>query len=119
MRIRNVSALFLLFAFSCASCATTKESLINRTSVGLTAARAAFTAEDERLQMAIVDGADSRVEAEKALAAHRKRRDVATKAFQTAWAALAVAALEPSDANIARLTELATLAVRAMQEVQQ
>lgn len=101
-----------------AGCGVTREAVIHRTSVGLTAARAAFTAEDERLQMAIVDSAESKLEAERKIQEHRKKRDAATKVFQAAWAALAVASIEPSDANMSKLMELAGRAVGAMQGAQ-
>lgn len=98
------------------ACTTSRESIISRTSVGLTAARAAFSAEDEREQMAMVDAAKAKPDAETAIAAHRKRRDLATKAFQAAWAALAIASVDPSSANLQKLGELATAAVSLMQQ---
>lgn len=106
-------ALVLLLA---ASCTLSRESVINRTSVGLVAAREAFTAEDERLQMAIVAGAATKPEAEAKLAEHRKGRDAATRAFQVAWSALAVASLDPSDVNLERLSKLASEVVAALNQ---
>lgn len=103
----TMAVLFLLLA----GCGATREQIIQRTSVGLTAARAAYTAEDEREQMLIVAESKSREESEKRLKAHRDIRDAGTKAFQAAWAALAVASLQPSDENMGRLMELAGKAI--------
>lgn len=104
-----------LTLFLAPACTATKTEIINRTSVGLTAARAAFTEEDERLQMQAVTTATSRMEADAALAKHREKRSAVTKAFQGAWAALAVASMDPSDVNIAKLVQLSAEAVTAMQ----
>lgn len=99
------------------ACGASREAIINRTSVGLVAARTAFTTQDERMQMALVEGSANKAEAEARISAHRKSRDMATKAFQAAWSALAVASLEPSDANMQRLTELAGAAVATLNDV--
>lgn len=103
-----------LFLFLMVACGSSREAIINRTSVGLTAARTAFTIEDEQIQLTIVSASLTKAQADMNLLAHRRQRDIATKAFQAAWGALAVASLEPSDANMARLAELAAEAVASI-----
>jgi len=108
------TAPILLILVALAACGASRDSILSRTAVGLDAARAAFTVEDERQQLALVAAANTEGEARQAVAAHRKNRDAGTKAFQVAYGALASAALDPSDHNMARLAELAGLAVAAL-----
>lgn len=112
MRLAPLFLVALLFT----GCTASREAIISRTSTGLVAARSAFTAEDERQQLAIVEAGPNRAAVEAQLAAHRQARNAATKAFQAAWAALAVASLQPTDANIARLAQLAAVAVSSIEK---
>lgn len=96
-----------------AACGTSRDAVLVRTTAGVDAAFAAFKAEDERLQMRIVDGAATRPEAEVKLKEHRAARDKVNHAFVGAYAGIAAAALSPSDATTARMVTLALAAMDA------
>lgn len=97
-----------------AACATSKDAVLTRTLAGLDAAHVSFVSLDEQRQAEIVEHASTLDEGKAALAAHRKARNKITDAFVAAYGAVAVAALEPSDANMARLVALAVAAVTAL-----
>lgn len=107
---RNV---FIALVVLVAACGTSRNATVARVAAGLDAARAAFTLADEQMQNTLVDEAPDRPTAVARVAEHRKKRDLATKAFQAAYAGLAVAALEPSDLNLARAIELGGAALAA------
>lgn len=104
----------ILFVLLLAACATSKDAVLTRTLAGLDAAHASFVSLDERRQTEIKDNAATLEEGKAALAAHRRTRNKITDAFVAAYGAVAVAALEPSDANMGRLVALTVAAVTAL-----
>lgn len=112
--MRRVFPLLLVLS----ACGASREAVLSRVQMGIAAVRSVAVEEDERIQRQILAEAKasnrSPAEVDAALAAHRKVRDLATKAYQAALLALATAALEPGDASVARAIELAAAYQKAL-----
>lgn len=94
-----------------------KERTIKTTLTGVNAARAAFVAWDDRAQNEIVDKATSMAEGQAALEEHRRRRVTLVTAFEGAYRAIALAAVDPSDLNVAEVVAAAATLWQVYKEI--
>lgn len=106
---KSVAVLCLLF-FACAS----RQAIVTRTATALEAAQQYYVVADEAAQMQILADSPDRPLFEKRINEHRQRQAKVKVVIQAAWAALATAALEPSDLNLGRLATLASQAIAAI-----
>jgi hypothetical protein len=95
MRRQTIApAVLLLLAAGCggASFTDTTSKTLNTSLAATNAARDQFIAWDKAHQLEIVDGADTKEEAQAALAAYRAKRAPVLKAFTIAYTSIAAAA---------------------------
>lgn len=92
---RIVAVVLLVVAVACG--AAQKEHRLRATLLVIDAARSAFVQWDREQQALIVLHAVSRDDGKRKLSNHRVAREPIVAAFQAAYAAVAVAAIEPTD----------------------
>lgn len=98
----------LLFVVALAACGpSAKQKTIATTLAATNAARDAFLLYDDTRQASIVDNATSLEEGKERLAAWREDRDEVVAAFETVYRAIAIAATDASDMNVAEMVALA------------
>ena len=101
------------------ACVSAQEKAVKHSLTALNAARTGFVAWDAETQRGIVASATSLEEGRAKLGAHRTKRERVVAAFNVAYAALALAALEPTTANLLEAALQARIlyeAIKALKE---
>jgi hypothetical protein len=101
--------LFCLLSLVASCGPSSKQKTVSATFGAVNVAREAFRTYDNQVQAAIVDDAQTLEEGKAALAAWREKRDRVVRAFESAYYAIALAATDLSDHNLADM--LAAFAV--------
>lgn len=104
-------ALVSLLVFACGPSA--KEKTIRTTLTTVNAARAAFVAWDGAVQDRIIEHATDESDGHAQLERHRDRRDELVTLFEATYMAIAVAATDVSDQNVADMLAAAALLYNA------
>lgn len=109
---KAVVCLFILSVVACAN----RQKIVTRTAMALEATQNFYVEKDEEAQMLILADSSDRQTFETRIKEHRANQAKIRVGLQAAWAALAVAALEPTDLNISRMVELASKAIQAINQ---
>jgi hypothetical protein len=97
--------------------ASSRQRAIKSTLVAVDAARDGFTVWDERTQDAIVEAAQTKIDGREMLLAHREKRTPIVLGFNAVYRALALAALDPEEANVAIAATLAADLYETIKEI--
>lgn len=100
-----------------AACGATRAKTLRTTLAGVDATAAGFETWDGEHQLALVGQAETRDAAEAELVAYRARREVVVTAFEAAYRALAVAALDPDAGSIAPAVAAAQTVFQLVQQI--
>jgi hypothetical protein len=113
----QIASFALLAALLIACGPNAREKTITTTLTTVNAARVAFVVWDDKTQDQIIDHAASEETGQAQLDAHRKKRDELVQAFEAVYYAIAVAATDKEDQNVANMLSAAARLYQAYKTV--